>query len=204
MEIKKLSEMIHEIEMPKDMQERIIRTCYDKMEEKGLGKNKRYIFWSRPMVAVATLVLCLCLTSITALATTGKLQGFFKDIVGWNGAVTGTSYEQATDKINLSVVKVSDKLTVMVEMVDPTAVPYITFDTFGIERYEIVNMNGEIVYEGKATEPVEIAGGKARIIVPLDDLAAGNYILKVREFVGSAKADQPLVLSGNWECEFSY
>lgn len=47
------------------------------------------------------LVLCLCLTGVTALAATGKLQGFFSDITGWNGAVVGTSYEQATKELEV-------------------------------------------------------------------------------------------------------
>jgi len=37
----------------------------------------------------------------------------------------------------------------------------------------------------------------------LDDLASGEYRLMINAFVGSKKADQPLVISGTWECGFS-
>ncbi len=201
MEKNNLSKKVKEIEMSKEMQERIITNCYMKMEENTMKTN---ILWKKPMLAVASFALCLCLTGITTLASTGKLQGFFKDIVGWNGAIIGTSYEQATDEIHLSVEVVSDKLTVLAEMVNPEVVPYMTFDSFGIEDYEIVDMNGKVLLHGKTTELVELMEGKATISIPINSLSSGNYKLVVSEFVGSSKADQPLVISGNWECEFSY
>lgn len=50
---------------------------------------------------------------------------------------------------------------------------------------------------------MEIVEGKAKIIIPTDTLVPGEYKLIVDEFVGEKKADQPLVMSGNWECKFT-
>lgn len=202
METKKLSQKINEIEMSEEMKKRIINNCYRKMEEDIMSKETNKIF-KNPMVAVASMALCFCLAGIATLAATGKLEGFFKDITSWDGAAIGTSYEQATDEIDLSVISVSDELTVMAEMVNPNMAPYMVFETFGIEDYEIVDANGKVVVEGDATDLAEIVEGKTTIVIPISDLSGGDYKLVVSGFVGSAKADQPLVLSGTWECEFT-
>ena len=140
MESKMLAEKIREIEMPEDMQARIMKKCRN-MEDEDMSKNTKHTF-KRPMVAVASLALCFCLTGVTALAATGKLQGFFRDITGWNGAVIGTAYEQATEEIELTVAHVSDNLTVAINMVNPDVAPYRFLETFGLESYRIVDRNG--------------------------------------------------------------
>lgn len=202
MEMKQLYQEIKKIEMSKEMQERIIYNCNDKVEESEMQKgriNKRIM---KPMVAVVAMVICVGLAGVTALATTGKLKGFFKDITRWDGAVIGTSYEQATDEIHLGVIHESDKLIVTTEFVNQDIAPYISFEKFGIENYEIVDGGGKVVIKGETTELAEIVEGKTTFEIPVSELVSGNYKLVVGGFVGSAKADQPLVLSGNWECEF--
>ena len=98
---KELKKKVNEIEMPDEMRSRIIRNCYLKMEEEMMRKDKRTTFFRKPIVAVASLALCICLTGISAMAATGKLQGFFKDITRWDGAVVDTSYEQATNEVEV-------------------------------------------------------------------------------------------------------
>jgi len=149
------------------------------------------------------MAACFCVISVTALATTGKLEGFFKDIKGTDGAIVGTSYEQATEEMTLSVISVAGGLMVMAEMVEPNSFPYKIFTTLGIGNYKIIDANGKAVIEGDGTESVEIVKGKAIIVIPITELLAGNYKLEVNEFVGGSKADQPLVLSGIWQCEFT-
>lgn len=202
MDKKFISKKINEIEMTQEMQERIIRNCYIKMEEQTMNKVKKSL--KKPMVAVVSLSLCLCLSGVTALATTGKLQGFFKDITSWNGAVTGTSYEQATDEIEMIVATISDKLMVSVTMVNPKEAPYSSFETFGVESYKIVDMKGNEITKGKATEMAKVVDGKVNVNISLNNISSGEYKLIVNNFVGGAKAEQPLIISGTWECEFSY
>ena len=47
-----------------------------------------------------------------------------------------------------------------------------------------------------------ITDDKVFVNVPLDDVGNREYTLIVSELVGSAKADQPLGLTGTWECSF--
>ena len=202
METKKLVEKLNEIKMSKELQERIIKNCYLEMEEKTMRKNTTKNFFKRPMAVAASLALSFGLMGVTALAATGKLEGFFKDIIRWDGAVTGTSYEQATDEVELSVMNVSDELEIKVAMVNPVVVPYSVFELFGVESYQIVDVAGNVIIEGEPTEMVEVVDGKVNISISLDDISSGKYKLIVRQLVGSAKADQPIVLSGAWECEF--
>ncbi len=208
MEMKNLSKKVKEIEMPIEMRERIIKNCYMEMEENNMSKMKRIsknngsTSFKKYMVA-ASLVLCVCLTGVTTLAATGNLQGFFKDITRWDGAVVSTSYEQATDEIDVSVIAASDELIVTINMINPTTAPYSSFDTFGIESYEIVDLEGTVVVEGNTTEMSEILDDKSIISIPFETLSNGSYKLVITEFVGNAKADQPLIISGNWEYEFT-
>ena len=203
MEIRELSQKVRKIEMSQEMKERIIKNCQNELEKNSKSLNHRV--FRKSVAAAASMLLCSCLVGVTALAatdTTGKLQGFFKDIIRWDGAVTGTSYEQATDEINLSIISVSEELTVMAEMVNPMIFPYKAFETFGIEKYEIFDTDGKRVMVGNVTEAPEVMEGRVTIVIPISELSDGDYRLVVSAFVGGSKADQPLVLNGTWECEF--
>lgn len=197
MDKKKFVNKIKEIEMPKDMQQRIIEKCYIETEKKSMNK-----MFKKPMVAVASFALCVCLMGVTALAATGKLEGYFRDIKRWDGAVIGTAYEQATDEVELNIVEVSDKLVVEITMVNFKEAPYSFFEMFGIKNYKIVDANGKVIVENENLEMSAIANNKVLVNVPLDDVGNGEHTLIVSELVGSAKADQPLGLAGTWECSF--
>lgn len=153
-------------------------------------------------MAAAALIICLCLSGITVLAATGKLKGFFKDIKRWDGAVVETSYEQATDEVKLSVIGVTDRLTVEITMLNPGTVPCASFELFGIHKYQIIDGSGNIVAENEAVGMSPIETGKVSVSIPLDNIPDGEYTLIVSKLIGSAKADQPLVLTGTWECKF--
>ena len=187
---------IKEIEMPKDMQQRIIEKCYIETEKKNMK------IFKKPMVAVASFAICVCLTGVSVLAATGKLEGFFRDTKRWDGAVVGTSYEQATDEVELKIVEVSDKLVVEITMVNPNEAPYSFFEMFGIKDYKIVDANDNIIAENENLEMSVISGDKIYVNVPLKNINEGEYTLIVSELVGSAKAEQPLGLTGTWEGDF--
>ena len=197
-----LVKKVTEIEMPEDMRHRIIKNCYNEME-KNTMKNKN-TFFKRPMVAVASFAFCLCLAGVSALAATGKLEGYFKDIKNWNGAVVGTSYEQATDEVEINVIDTTDGLTIELTILKPTDPPYSVSQTFGIEEYKIIDANGNTVIENEMLEMPMVDGSTAKVKIPLNDISEGTYKLVVSKLIGGAKAEQPLVLSGNWECEFAY
>lgn len=50
---------------------------------------------------------------------------------------------------------------------------------------------------------MEIVDGNVTVTISLDNISSGAYKLVVSELVGSSKANQTLILSGIWECEFT-
>ena len=204
MNMKEFAKTMQEIEIPDEMQTRILDNCYKKinqeMECKTMSK-KTNRFFKKPLATAAAIALCLCAGGVTILATTGK--GFFKDIIGWDGAITGTAYEQATDEIEITVLDVTDSLTVVATVVNPTMVPYMTFDEMRIGSYKIADSLGNIIVEGVSNEMLPYENGQITVFIPIGNLESGTYKLIVDTFVGGSKADQPLTVSGNWECEFT-
>jgi hypothetical protein len=130
-----LAEKVKEINMPDEMQERIIRRCYQtsnlEMENRTMKKTKT--FFKKPIAIAASLVLCLCITGVTALAASGQLKGFFKDIKNWQGAVTGTAYEQATDELHVAILDVAEEINISVTMVNPKVAHYFAIQELGVE-----------------------------------------------------------------------
>jgi len=201
--LKDLKEKVNEIEMPDDMRARIVGNCYLEMEKEFMRTHKKNIFFRKPMAAVTFLALCICVGGISAMAASGKVQGFFKDITNWRGAVVGTSYEQATEEVQVKIMEVNaGSLAVEVTFLNPDKAPYLYSEQLGIHAANIVDANGQIVIKDISSEPVPKEDGKVMIQVSLDNLPAGNYKLQIGELVSTKKADQPLVLYGDWECEF--
>lgn len=205
MELENLKSAAKEITMPEEMKRRIAHNCkkviVNTMEEHTMNHRKNVSFFKKPAAVFAALAICLSI-SVTALAATGTLKGFFRDITNWQGAVVGTSYEQATDEIDVNVTANGEKLTVLATFADPQIFPYREVEKLGIAEYCIVDTNGKTVSEG-AAESVEVVNGCAAVCIQLDDLDSGSYRLMIRAFVGSKKAEQPLNINGNWECKFS-
>ena len=52
-------------------------------------------------ILIFTIVL-LCAVLPNAMAASGMLKGFFRDVKRPDGAVIGTTYEQATDEIAIN------------------------------------------------------------------------------------------------------
>lgn len=200
-----LKESVNQIEMPEEMQNRILRNCVKEIEmdkeKESMQKNFVMNLKKRAIIA-ATLAVCFCLTGITALAATGKLQGFFKDKINWNGAVTGQTYENATEELGISTAVEDGALTVMVTMIKPEVAPYSEIEELRLGEYQILDAAGKVVMEAVATENYVIENARAILSIPVEQLTEGTYKLVVSSFVGEKKADQPLEIKGGWECEF--
>jgi len=162
-------------------------------------KSKKRIF----PAAAAALTVCLCLTGLTALAGTEKIKGYFKDIRRWDGAVTGTTYEQATEEIAVWLTVTDNMIFVELQIQNPDVPPYREFDKFGIRHYEITDEQGNILQTEDTDRLAALSGSCVSIGLPLNTLTSGNYILHIDELVGDKKADQPLALHGCWECSFT-
>lgn len=169
---------------------------FNKLEDKSMSKKAKRI------AAVAVLTIGVCVTGVTTLATNGKLQGYFKDIINFKGAVIGTGYEQATEEVEISIVEVSKEIKLEINMINPKVAPYSSFELFGIKSYEIVDESGNVIVKDMATEMAEVINGTVIATISLDDISSGEYTLIISEMTGSSKADQPLILSGEWECGF--
>lgn len=205
MEFENLKSATQEITMPEEMKRRIAHNCkkqiVNTMEEHTMNNRKNNSFFRKPAAVFAALAVCMSL-SVTALDATGVLQGFFRDITNYSGAIVGTSYEQATDEINMDVTVNGNELTVLAIFADPQIAPYVYAEQLGIAQYRIVDRNGKEVKEG-STDSAEVVNGQAAVNIELDDISSGNYKLIVTAFVSEKKADQPLNINGNWECEFT-
>ena len=205
MEYENLKSAAKEITMPEEMKRRIVHNCkkqiVNTMEEHTMNNRKNNSFFRKPAAVFAALAVCLSL-SLTALAATGVLQGFFRDITNYSGAIVGTSYEQATDEINMDVTVNGNELTVLATFADPQIAPYVYAEQLGIAQYRIVDGNGKEVKEG-STDSAEVVNGQAAVYIELDGISNGSYKLIVTAFVSEKKADQPLNINGNWECEFT-
>ncbi len=173
-----------------------------KMEENIMKNESRIIkFLRKPASIAAAITVCVCISGVSVLAATGKLQGFFENIFNWDGAIIGTTYNQATDEMDLKVSNVENGLNVQLTMLCPEKAPYNEFEKIGINSYKIIDTKGNVIYE-EQSEIVEITNGMALINIETADLSSGKYKIIIDEMVGIKKADQDLILKGNWEDEF--
>ncbi len=189
-----LKRAVEEIKMPDEVRKRIIRRCREERKTGSAVKKLR----SKGLAALVAVV-CLCLAAVVGAAGSG---GFFRNILRWDGAVTGTEYEQASDEIELTAEVSGGELTVTAIMLKSDDVPYSELESLGVGSFRITGEDGRTVFEGGPTEMCAVDGGRAEIKIPLPDMAAGNYTLYVDAFTGGAKADQPLTIRGEWICTF--
>ena len=180
-----------------------INSKYVEESETSYTTVKRFDLFRIPRVAVAAIALCVCMTGITALAATGVLQGFFKDIFRWDGAVVGTAYENASDELNVNADYENGKLIVTVKAVDPSMAPYSEIETIRLKNYKIVDESGNVVTDNQSSDLVEMHDGEAIIVITQLSDYEGEYQLIISEFEGGKKAEQPLPISGEWECRFN-
>lgn len=186
---------LRKIEMPEDIKKRIIEKCYNERQEKTVKKLYR-----KPAILAATLAVVICLGAVTAFASSGKLEGFFSDVFGWNGAVTGTVYENATDEVEVNAILEDGVLTVEANLLKKDEAPYLYLDVLGIGDSKIIDSEGRVVVEDILSDKVEIKDGKALMELVCDGVAHGEYTVIIEEFIGGAKAEQDLPIMGTWEC----
>lgn len=173
----------------------------DQRKATTANASARSPFHISSAAVAAALAICVILP-VAAMAASGNLKGFFEDVTDPFRTVVGTSYEQATDEIDVTASVDGAQLIVTATFVDPEMPPYSESERLSIAAFQILDAEGNAVVEGSA-ESVEVSNGQAAIGIPLDDLASGSYTLAVSSFVSEKKADQPLSLSGSWKCSFS-
>ena len=200
----KLREVVKKIELSEEAKQRILQNCKEKIEkeqENTIMKKNNIVKFKKPMIAAAAFAVCLCLTGITAMATTGK--GFFQDIKRFDGAITGQTYQNATDEVLVYAAVEEDVLMVTVEMVKIEMVPYREIEVLELEKYRVYDDNGTVVMENVVPETVVMENNQVKFMIPAEELAKGTYKLELDVLCGSKKADQDLLIYGGWECEFT-
>lgn len=200
MKYNNIKNIAEKIVMPEDMKIRIAENCKKQIsqqrKETTMKNNKLF---KKPAAVFATLAICLSL-SVSAMAASGLLKGFFQDVKRPDGAVIGTTYEQATDEIALKVNIDGDTLAVIAAFTDKA--PFIAAE-MGIGNYQIVDGNGKVVKDGSYTEHTKIIDGRAEIRIDISDIDNGSYKLVVTSFVAYNKADPPMAVNGDWACNFT-
>ena len=188
-----IREAVESIQMPKTARTRIRANLNTRKE----FSMKKHI--NKAAAIAAVLALCICIP-VGAMAA-GK-SGFFKDKVNYTGAITGQTYENATDEIRVTAEAVNGKLLVTAEFLEPEKAPYFVLDTLSLGGYSLdgeeSSENGMI--EATMKSIATITDNKATFSLPLNP---GATTLTITSFEGGVKADQPLTISGSWEIDIS-
>ena len=192
------------ITMPEETKRRISEHCRthinNQKKENTMNNTRNTSTFRKTAAVIAVLAVCLTL-SVTALAESGVLKGYFADVTNFTGAVIGSTYEQADDEINLSVTVNGDELTVTAAFVDAENPPFIA-DKLGIAEYRITDSEGNAVMQGTVPSS-EIVDGQAEITIDLTGVESGSYRLEITSFVAESKADAPMPVNGIWVCDFT-
>lgn len=155
----RIKQELEKIEIPKELHERSelgIKAASSEM--KGRGIMNTAIKGLGGVAAVA--VLSISLTAAVNPGFASSLQGFFKEVTNWKGAVIGTEYYQATDEISVTVSDLNVKnnhfvlpITVTFEQADKA--PYIMAEALTFGEFKVRSHSGvEVTAEQIQVEPL--------------------------------------------------
>lgn len=182
-----------------------LKTELNKVEGKNMSKP-RNITWLKRVSTVAAVVTVCAITVVSA----GAIKGMFKDVKRWDGAVIGTEYVNATNDIEMSINATKDEyISLDINFENQNEAPFAFIQEVAITDYKILDNNDKEVLEVNSTVENGIKGnvenGRILLELPTNDKLNSNqnYKLVVNTIYGLAKAEQPLKITGTWECEFS-
>ena len=180
------------------------------MEERTMSKPK--ITTKRTLAIAAVLALCLVTVCMTPLAN--SIRGFFSDIIRFDGAITGTKYENATNDIKVDVLEVTSEngnviIPLELSFENPTEAPFPYIQEVAVSEYKIVDSNNKEIIKTKLSaedgDKGTVSDGKVLVNLSLNDtkLKSGEeYTIVIEKMYGLAKADAPLHITGTWKCNF--
>lgn len=191
---------------PLDLKEEI-----KNIEGYAVGSTKVRSILKKTVTIAAAIALCVITVTITPLAN--PIKGFFKDIIRFDGAVTGTQYKNATNEIKVNVLDVSNKdkktgITLEITFVNPNEMPFSLIQEVAIPGCEMIDSNNKIISSPlyRISPKGTVNDGKTLVnLEMLDvDLTSGEeYTIVIKEMRGLSKADAPLYIDGEWKCKFS-
>ncbi len=193
------------MQAPFDLKEEI-----KKMEVHAMSKPKSIM--KRTVAIAAVLTLCIITVTMTPLAN--SIKGFFSDIIRFDGAITGTRYENATNDIKVDVLELTSEngniiIPLNLTFENPTETPFLYIQEVAVSEYKIFDSNNKEVIKTKL--PAEdgdkgtVSDGKVLVNLSLNDakLKSGEeYTIVIEKMYGLKKADAPLHITGTWKCKF--
>ena len=212
----RISELENKLRKHAETTKNVMQTPFDlkeeikNMEERTMSKPK--ITTKRTLAIAAVLALCLVTVCMTPLAN--SIRGFFSDIIRFDGAITGTQYENATNDIKVDVLDVTSEngnviIPLELSFENPTEAPFPYIQEVAVSEYKIVDSNNKDIIKTKVSaedgEKGTINNGKVLVNLSLNDakLKSGEeYTIVIDKMYGLAKADAPLHITGTWRCNF--
>ncbi len=183
-----------------------------KMEVNIMSKPKGRITMKRTLAIAAVLAICVITVTMTPLAN--SIKGFFSDIIRFDGAITGTRYENSTNEIIVNAMEITthngnDIIPLELTFENPNEAPFAYIQEIAVADYMIIDeTTGEILklecypeYSGKGT----VSDGKALVNLSLNDAklkSSEEYTIVIEKMYGLSKADAPLHITGTWKCKF--
>ncbi len=176
-------------------------------------RNKRTGNILKKTVLIAA-VLMLCIVTVTMTPLAKSIKGFFSDIVRFDGAITGTKYENATEEIEVRISEVTPEngnavVRLNLTFENPTEAPFPYIQELSVSEYEILDSNNKEVIKARLSyeegDKGAVSEGKVSVNLYLKDtmLKSGEeYKVIIEKMYGHSKADAPLHITGRWECEF--
>jgi len=180
------------------------------MEVHTMSKPK--ITMKRTLAIVAVLALCIITVTMTPLAN--SIKGFFSDIIRFDGAVTGTKYENATHDIKVDVLKLTSESGNVIIPLDltfenPTEAPFPYIQEVAVSEYKILDSNNKEIIKTKVSaedgDKGNVIDGKVLVNLSIDDAkfeSGEEYTIVIEKMYGLSKADAPLHITGTWKCSF--
>ena len=180
------------------------------MEERTMSKTK--ITMKRTLATAAVLALCLVTICMTPLAS--SIRGFFSDIVRFDGAITGTKYENATNDIKVDVLELTSGNGNIIIPLDltfekPTEAPFPYIQEVAVSEYKIFDSNNKEIIKTKLSaedgDKCTVSDGKVQVNLSLNDSkfkSGEEYTIVIEKMYGLSKADAPLHITGTWKCNF--
>ena len=182
------------------------------MEERTMSKTKGRITMKRTFAIAAVLALCIITVTMTPLAN--SIKGFFSDIIRFDGAITGTQYENATNDIKVDVLELTSEKGNLIIPLDltfenPTEAPFPYIQEVAVSEYKIVDSNNKEIIKTKLSaedgDKGTVSAVKVSVYLYLKDtmLKSGEeFTFVIEKMYGLSKADAPLHITGRWECKF--
>lgn len=145
----RLKQELEKIEIPTELQRRSqsgIQQAASEMKRRG----KRFKIMKQLGSAAAVAVLFIGVLAVVNPGFASSLQGWFKDITNWKGAVVGTEYNQATEEMDI---KVSNVMALNHELVLPLTVTFKHLEQTPYNLIEALTL-GEFYVESSSKDIV--------------------------------------------------